>query len=104
MVVVAKGTFNLYQKSKEALVSRARVEAEVGDMKKRQEFLQNKLGELNTESGVEQEIREKFNVKKPDEEVAVIIEPDKKDSLSGSASANNSVFRKFLSGFVDIFR
>lgn len=78
IIIVARGTWNLYQKSSEASAGRERVEREIADIKAREGFLRQELAALNSSSGLEERLRQKFNVKREGEEVAVIIKPEEK--------------------------
>jgi hypothetical protein len=72
-VVLAKGTWGIYVKEQEAVRGRTEIENQVASLQARQVFLQAEVKKLGTESGVEREIREKFDVKKPGEDVVVIV-------------------------------
>ena len=70
---LVKGTFNVYQRasiSKEKLLV---AQANIEELNERQESISNKINKLNTSTGIEEEIREKFNVVKSGEEMIVII-------------------------------
>lgn len=98
-----RGTWNLYQKSKEAEVDEKRVAYELDELTKRQVFLQGELKRLGTVEGQENEIRSKFNVKKEGEEVAMVVLADTNQAV-GSKSVIGGFLDHFWSSFVDIFK
>ena len=72
-VLVLKGVWNIYVKERLAIADKIDRVEDIASLKSRKLFLENELNRLKTENGVEREIREKFNVKKEGENVAVII-------------------------------
>lgn len=64
----------VYKKSKEAIFLSSIVEQELAELEKRKLELESNIAVLQTESGIEEEIRKKFNVQKPGEEVLVIVD------------------------------
>ena len=72
-VVLAKGTWNIYMKEREAELSRVDTDNQVASLTSRQAFLENEVAKLKTENGIEREIREKYDVAKPGEQVFVIV-------------------------------
>lgn len=103
LVLALKGTWNLYQKSEEAAANREMVLAQIAELQKREDFLKQGLDRLSTKEGVEAQIRQKFDVKKEGEEVAVIIVPEREsdDVVKGRVA---SFFGRIITGFGDIFR
>lgn len=74
IIFIGKGVWSLYEKKEIALTDRTDVEARVLALQDRQKFLEKEVADLKTENGIEREIRGKFNVKKPGEEVVIIVE------------------------------
>lgn len=103
LILAIKGTFNLYQKSREARINKDRVVIQLDELYQRQFFLKEGLKELNSEKGVESMMRQKFNVKKEGEEVAIIVEQEGNDDSVPQSRIINFLQRFFI-GFVDIFR
>jgi cell division protein FtsB len=67
-------TVKLYFKNRNALAKRDEIRKELADLEERRAGLQNDVSRLNTESGMEQEIRDKFNVQKPGEQALIIVD------------------------------
>lgn len=74
LVLLIKGNWGLYLKERESGENVARVSKEYEDLMTRRANLQNVNEKLKTEEGVEEEIREKFQVSKDGENVMVIVD------------------------------
>ena len=89
IIFTLKGVWNIYLKYNESAENRQNIEEHLADVSLREGFLTSEIARLKTKEGIEREIREKFNVKKEGEEVAVIVTPDEKTGAvvnSGSFS------------------
>lgn len=76
IILLAKGVFNIYLRNKESVMARDETKQRVEGLNERKLLLSSEIDKLNQEEGVEQEIREKFNVRKPGENVVLIIPAD----------------------------
>lgn len=74
---IAKATFGIYYKQKAGGINLAKAKRELIEMKNREETLNFEIDRLNTDSGIEEEIRKKFMVSKEGEQVIVIADDDK---------------------------
>ena len=83
-VLLIISTFKIYAKSRNARLKNEKTKAEVVELEKRRTEMEVEIAKTSTESGLEEELREKFNIKKPGEEVLTIMdkrpEDDKIDS------------------------
>ena len=102
-ILAVRGTWNLYQKSQEAKNNRLIVESQIKDLKTREAFLHNELNNLSTDYGIESEVRQKFNVKKDGEQVAVIIPSTPIIEIRPQNSVT-SFFNNIWNNLADIFR
>ncbi len=75
LVFTAKGVFNIYLRNRESVLARNETAMRLKDLEGRKELLNLEISRLNENDGIEREIREKFNVVKPGENVAIIV-PD----------------------------
>jgi len=75
--LVGKASWNTYGKMQESSERRAQAEAELDDVLSRYDELQKKVDYLETDKGVEEEIRTKFNVAREGEKVFVIVGDEK---------------------------
>lgn len=100
LVLVAKGVWNIYIKERLAIADKIERGEDLASLKSRQVFLENELNRLKTENGVEREIREKFNVKKDGENVAVIVYATATDD---GLDKESSIMDNLTSWFKSIF-
>ncbi|HEY4473891.1 MAG TPA: septum formation initiator family protein [Candidatus Paceibacterota bacterium] len=95
LLVVANSTWHVYQKQREA-AHEYNLQAEaLVDLEARNESLRRKLSALNTDRGIEEELRERFSVAKPGEEVIVLVDAEK-SGVDGNAESRESIWQSFL--------
>ena len=97
VVLLARSTWNVYQKSRESEARREIKEKELAELKSRAETLSREVARLNTPKGIEEEIREQFNVAKEGEQVAVIL--DEKNSTSTGEVQDEGFWHSILRFF-----
>jgi cell division protein FtsB len=73
IILLVKGVFTLYLRNKESVEVRDGAQARLRDLERRRESLSLEIEKLNKNEGIEEEIREKFNVAKPGEKVVIIV-------------------------------
>lgn len=74
VVLLARGTFNVYQKWGVASEVSGSAAEEVLRLRARKAELEAQIQKLQSEEGVEAELREQFQVGKPGEEVITIVD------------------------------
>ena len=67
-------TFRVYKKQKESEYLRGVVEKKVYELEAKDRQINEKIQDLDTDQGLEREIRGKFNVAKDDENMVIILE------------------------------
>lgn len=72
-IMLLKGAIGLYSKAQASSEARQISENELKELTKRKAFVESEISRLRTSEGIEKEIREKFSVAKPDEELVVMI-------------------------------
>lgn len=72
-VFLWRSVWNLYQKDRQAREDLAGTDAELARLESQQAGLANAIAEMKTESGLDKEIRDKFQVAKKGEEMVVIV-------------------------------
>jgi len=87
-------TWSVYQKLRQSGQQRRLVEQSEAELSARDADLQNKISQLQTNYGIEQEIRAKFNVAKGEENVAIVLDSD--NSSQPTSTPALSFWRKFL--------
>jgi cell division protein FtsB len=90
-------TTKVYFKSREAVSKSQETKKELDELNNRNAKLEEDVSRLQKESGVEQEIREKFNVQKPGERVLIIVE---KNGENGKIDNDNNT-GGFFRGIID---
>ncbi len=73
---IGKAAWNTYGKMTQSSERRQQAEAELAELESRYDALSEKVEYLETEKGIEEEIRTKFNVAKEGEKVFVIVGED----------------------------
>jgi cell division protein FtsB len=76
VVVFSYNMIGLMKKERETSKNKAAELAKIDDLRKREADLKQETDTLNTTEGVEETIRDKFQVVKPGEKMVVIVEPD----------------------------
>lgn len=72
--------FKVYKKSLQASLKNDAIETEIQNLETRKKALEENLNRLQTPEGAEEELRQKFQIKKPEEEFIVIIEEEPKQA------------------------
>lgn len=91
---VAKATWNVYDKVEISQDNLSMAERELDKLKVRKEALASQIEYLQSEQGVEAEIRQKFRLVKEGEEIAVIIDDDI-TLPTASTTENKSLWQSF---------
>lgn len=81
-------TIKVYLKSRNALSKNEEAKKELAELEKRRAGLETDVDRLNTESGLEEEIRKNLNVQRPGEKVLVIVD---KNAENGKIEAGNEL-------------
>lgn len=77
------------------------INAQVEDLKNKEEILNQKIEKLNTEEGVEEELREKYQLVKKGEKLVIIVDKNReeKESDEMSPKSKNKISRFFSNLF-----
>lgn len=88
-------------KKKGAEEALARMNAEIQELKLRQESLEQFEKRVQTSEGVEFELRKKFNVALEGEKVAILVD---ETASSSQRSTNESVWHKFKNFVINLWQ
>ncbi len=88
VVVVGVAAWDMYQTSRETNETVTRLENKKQELADRKRAASSAAAELSTRRGIEEEIREKFSVAKPDEKVVVLV--DNRNSQATSTQEEQS--------------
>jgi cell division protein FtsB len=96
-VLILHGTYGVLKKQRESAMHVKELEAKVEALSNRQAELKTDISKLQTDEGIDTEIKTKFSVTREGEHVAVIVDP--KDESDDSATTTPH----WYSGIIDKF-
>ena len=76
LVFLVRGTWNIYVKNRDGIAELRLAQERLARIEERQSTLSAGIEKLNTESGIEGEIRDRFQIAKEGEEVIVIVDAE----------------------------
>ena len=97
---VIYGTWGVFQKERESRANLLRVQNQLANLQERSSELSADVARLNTVQGKEEEIRSKYEVAKPGEELLVIVDKDGAETSSPPQTG----WQRFWSDVTHIFR
>ena len=74
VILIARATWNVFKKEQASAANAAEAVHELAKLQNRQSLLTSEIGRLSTDEGVEEEIRSKYSVIKPGENMLVIVD------------------------------
>lgn len=99
--LLIRGAWGAWQKHRESGNNLDRVEQELNAARSREGELSQSIERIKTPDGVENEIRQKFSVVKPGEEIVLIIDESKNNTDEGSNKT--SFVRRIGRWFANLF-
>lgn len=99
LVFVTRGAWSIYQKAQIALAERDIAEHSLGELQSRTSELNASLASLNSAKGQEAEVRQKYTVAKPGEEVVVVVDDNSKKSENSGVATDKSIWQRVASFF-----
>jgi cell division protein FtsB len=94
LIFLSYSTIKLYFKNRNAVLKRNETGNELADLEQRKTELEKDVNRLQSESGLEEEIRNKFNVQKPGEKALVIVDKNLENGKIESGNELNDFFSK----------
>ena len=91
LIVFAYNLIGLIEKDRDTVEKKSLMLDEIDSLKKREIMLNNDINKLNTDEGIEDTIREKYQVAKPGEKMVVIVD-DKKDDINTQQTKSDHSF------------
>lgn len=76
MLLLTKGVVNIFLKYRESVLAERISRAKLAELESRKESLQSDIENLQSEEGVEEELRTKYNVGYPGEKMIVVVNQD----------------------------
>jgi cell division protein FtsB len=101
ILIAGYNVWDMYQKSRHTEEALRKTQDAYDVLLARQRFLDERLKELDTEAGVEAEIRDRFGVAKAGEEVIVVLSDEEQSAPGPEEESLWGRFREWLSGGSD---
>ena len=95
-IFIVRGTWDIYKKSQESKRKLNLAETEFIELEEKKSSIEHRIDRLSTETGIEEEIRSKFDVVRDGEEVIVIVD-------AKEATATEPETTKGIKGFFTTF-
>jgi cell division protein FtsB len=76
-IFFGRATWNLYKKAHESAANASQAQNALKRLEDRQKVLNEEISRLKTDEGIEAEIRSKYGVSKPGEQVLIIVDDQK---------------------------
>lgn len=92
----------MYIKSRQAVVKNEEAKKDLAETEKRMTDLERDINRLQSESGIEEEIRKNLNMSKPGEEVLVIVDK-KEENDKIEEESKKRFFEKIWEWVINIF-
>ncbi len=86
LYVLSNAAWNAYAKEREAAHLRSEVVRELAEVRERESYLTAELDRATSERGIEQEMRQKFDVGKEGEEIIVLVGRNNTPTKTASTS------------------
>lgn len=99
LFVVSNGAWRIYQKAAIARTERDRAAQSLADLQARTTELQTSLARIQSQRGVEEDVRKKYTVARPGEDVVVVVDDSAKKSENSEASSTPSIWARITSFF-----
>lgn len=103
LIFLSVFTVKTFLKYRKAVLKSEQIAQETEDMLRKTEDLREKISRLETAGGLEEEMRGKFNVAKPGEEVLTIIDKTKGNDKMNEEKGARGFFSKIWSWIKNIF-
>ncbi|OHA79132.1 MAG: hypothetical protein A2747_01370 [Candidatus Yonathbacteria bacterium RIFCSPHIGHO2_01_FULL_44_41] len=101
LFVVGRGAWNIHEKAKIAVSERDIAERSLLQLESRTDTLQQSLKRLKSEQGIEEEVRQKYTVALPGEEIVVVVDDSAKKGKNSGAEEKKSILERFNSFFLE---
>ncbi len=86
--------FNAYKKEKSVKVEESKLSANLASLETRKNKLENDLEKLNTKRGIEEELRERFELGKEGEQSIVFVEEEKEKKQEKKVEEKKSFWER----------
>lgn len=80
VIIFAYNMISLSEKERETTKKKEQILSQIDSLRERESNLKNDINKLNTESGIEETIRDKYQVVKDGEKMVVIVDNEKEEN------------------------
>ncbi|HAT68090.1 MAG: hypothetical protein A2481_02835 [Candidatus Yonathbacteria bacterium RIFOXYC2_FULL_47_9] len=98
-MLVSRGAWSVHQKAKIARIERDESVRILAELQERNTALEVSLERLKSDKGIEDEVRQKYAVARPGEEVVVVVDESSKKGKNGDEALQKSFWQRFISLF-----
>lgn len=99
IIYLFNAVWNVYCKQDLAKENLAKTEATFKELKEREEMLTERIASLRTDIGVEEEIRDKYGLVKPGEEVIIVVDNSTSSDITSEEDDRPGFWQKILNWF-----
>lgn len=99
LILLLNGTWGIFRKMNESKVKLEASQDKYESVKKRHEALDSQIKHLGTETGLEEEIRTRYNLSREGENVIVLVDNESNVDDSDANKDKNSFWSKMSSWF-----
>ena len=99
LIFVARGAWHVYEKAVIAQTEKEEAARKLAELKQHTLDLEESVVGLKSDRGIEEEIRQKFMVARPGEEVVVVVDDGNKKSKNEETSQKQNLWQQIL-GFL----
>ncbi len=90
IILFAYNTIGLIKKERETNKNKVLVLNKIDELRKREASLNKDINKLNTDEGIEESVRDKFQVVKPGEKMVVIVDENNKTPALSDITVDHS--------------
>ena len=80
LIIFIYNMVGLVKKERETSLKKSQILEQIDSLHKREDVLNNDISKLETDEGIEETIRDKYQLAKPNEKMVVIVDGEKLDS------------------------
>lgn len=102
LVVFARGAWRALEKERGSSKMVTELEAKAAQLEARKVDLETKIARLDTEEGIEEELKSKYNVSPEGEEFVVLVDLEKNQNVASTSSS--AWYEKWWNGLKNLFR
>ena len=100
---VGRGAWNTHQKAQIARSERSIAERSLNELESRTSELQASLIRLKSERGIEEEVRQKYTVARPGEEVVIVVDDSVKKGENSKTVSEKGFWRSLVDFFTESY-